>query len=73
MNCQNLSRFLEFVEQMENQGQIGHCKLWYQPLVERIVTVYPVFLELFEQIRIKIGYGKVMILSTRRLVQKMEN
>ena len=41
--------------------------------MERIVTIYPVFLELFEQIGMKIGYGKVMILSTRRLVQKMEN
>ena len=29
MNFQNLSRFLEFVEQMENQGHIGHCKSWY--------------------------------------------
>ena len=41
--------------------------------MERIVTIYPVFLELIEQIGVKIGYGKVMILSTCRLVQKMEN
>ena len=41
--------------------------------MEGIVTVYPVFLELFEQIGMEIGYGKVMILSARRLVQKMEN
>ena len=39
--------------------------------MERIVSIYPVFLELIEQIGVKIGYGKVMILSTCRLVQKI--
>ena len=42
-------------------------------LTTQIVTIYPVFLKLIEQIGVKIGYGKVMILSTCRLVQKMEN
>ena len=41
--------------------------------MERIVTIYPVFVELIQQIGVKIGYRKVMILSTCRLVQKMEN
>ena len=44
------------------------------------MTIYPVFLELIEQIRVKIGYGKVTILSTCRmnchvfleLIEKME-
>ena len=37
--------------------------------MERIVTIYPVFLELIKQIGggVKIGYGKIMILSTRRM------
>ena len=34
--------------------------------MERIVTIHPVFLELIEQIGVKIGYGKV-ILSTWRM------
>ena len=29
-------------------------------LTTRIVTIYPVFLKLIEQIGVKIGYGKVM-------------
>ena len=47
--------------------KIGHCKSWYYLLVERPIKIYPVFLELIEQIRIKIGYGEVMILSTSRM------
>ena len=55
MNCQNLSRFLEFVEQMENQGK--DWTLQAMIFTTRIVTSYPVFLELIKQIGVKIGYG----------------
>ena len=68
--------FLEVVEQMENQGK--DWTLQVMILTTRgknslFVAIYPVFLELIQQIGVKIGYGKVMILSTCRLVQKMEN
>ena len=56
--------FLEFIEQMENQGKDWILQVMI--LTTRIVTIYPVFLKLIEQIGVKIGYGKV-ILSTCRM------
>ena len=59
--------FLEFVEQKENQGKDWTLQVMILTLAERIVTIYPVFLESIEQIGVKIGYGKVVILSTCRI------
>ena len=64
MNCQNFPVFLEFIEPMENQGK--DWILQAMVLTTQIVTIYPIFLKLIEQIGVKIGYGKVMILSTCR-------
>ena len=50
---------------MENQGKDWILQVMI--LTTQIVTIYPVFLKLIEQIGVKIGYGKVMILSTCRM------
>ena len=58
INCQNLFRFsriLTFNEKWKIGVNIGKChildmeKLWYYPLVEWIVTIYPVFMEHIEK------------------------
>lgn len=59
-----ITAFSGLVEQMENRGNDWTRQVMM--LTDRIVTI-PVFLQLIEQIGVKIGYGKVMILSTCRM------